>query len=156
MSHQSSRIPLSNHLRQILNLLSPLHPLTRFLSIQGDQCIPNYPDKNIPTLLMYRNGDCLGQVVGLKGGLGTTAMGESLFFPTSRIAKPRSKRYRTPLAWVQDNRQAQPGHSAYMETTHQVHPIRSHRRRRIIRRGQSRRFRRRCGIWNDCEGSEGR
>ncbi|KAJ9110962.1 hypothetical protein QFC20_002728 [Naganishia adeliensis] len=67
-------VPLSNHLRQILNLLSPLHPLTRFLSIQGDQCIPNYPDKNIPTLLMYRNGDCLGQVVGLKGGLGTTAM----------------------------------------------------------------------------------
>lgn len=72
------RIPLSNHLRQILNLLSPLHPLTRFLCIQGDQCIPNYPDKNIPTLLMYRNGDCLGQVVGLKGGLGTIAMGESL------------------------------------------------------------------------------
>ncbi|GHJ86878.1 hypothetical protein NliqN6_3280 [Naganishia liquefaciens] len=67
-------IPASNHLRQILNLLSPLHPLTRFLSIQGDQCIPNYPDKNIPTLLMYRNGDCLGQVVGLKGGLRTTAM----------------------------------------------------------------------------------
>lgn len=25
---------------------------------------------------MYRNGDCLGQVVGLKGGLRTTAMGE--------------------------------------------------------------------------------
>ncbi|KAJ9114269.1 hypothetical protein QFC22_005721 [Naganishia vaughanmartiniae] len=82
-------IPASNHLRQILNLLSPLHPLTRFLSIQGDQCIPNYPDKNIPTLLMYRNGDCLGQVVGLKGGLRTTAMDiERLLLGYHMIEKP--------------------------------------------------------------------
>ncbi|KAJ9096457.1 hypothetical protein QFC21_005279 [Naganishia friedmannii] len=83
-------IPASNHLRQILNLLSPLHPLTRFLSVQGDQCIPNYPDKNIPTLLLYRNGDCLGQVVGLKGGLRTTAMGKHA--PINLLKNPRVTR----------------------------------------------------------------
>lgn len=35
---------------------------------------------------MYRNGDCLGQVVGLKGGLGTTAMGESPTHPCMNLA----------------------------------------------------------------------
>jgi hypothetical protein len=41
-------------------------------------CIPNYPDKNIPTLLIYRNGEITGNVVAGLGlnGMKTTVQGE--------------------------------------------------------------------------------
>lgn len=67
-------LPASDHMRNLLNQLSPHQPLVIFVSIQGDQCIPNYPDKNIPTLLFYRAGECVGQQVGLgRRGMATTA-----------------------------------------------------------------------------------
>lgn len=37
---------------------------TKFVKIIGDQCIPNYPDRNLPTLLIYGNGDMKTQLVG--------------------------------------------------------------------------------------------
>ncbi|KAG0263668.1 Phosducin-like protein 3 [Mortierella polycephala] len=44
---------------------------TKFVKIIGDQCIPNYPDRNMPTLLIYGNGDMKAQLVGAAqlGGL---------------------------------------------------------------------------------------
>ena len=41
-------------------------------------CIPNYPDKNVPTLLIYRNGEMVGNLVAGAGmnGLKTTVRGE--------------------------------------------------------------------------------
>lgn len=71
-------IPLSQHFRPLLNQVAAAHPETKFLAIPAQLCIPNYPDKNVPTLLIYRNGDMMGQVVagaGLKG-MKTTARGE--------------------------------------------------------------------------------
>ncbi|GAA94993.1 uncharacterized protein L969DRAFT_95709 [Mixia osmundae IAM 14324] len=54
--------------------LSVLYPATKFVSIIGDMCIPNYPDKNIPTMIIYRGGELtrqplvgLGPSIGLKG-----------------------------------------------------------------------------------------
>lgn len=72
------RIPLSQHFRPLMNQLAAAHPETKFLSIPAQMCIPNYPDTNVPTLLIYRNGEMMGQVVagaGLKG-MKTTARGE--------------------------------------------------------------------------------
>ncbi|KAF9994098.1 Phosducin-like protein 2 [Modicella reniformis] len=37
---------------------------TKFVKIIGDQCIPNYPDRNLPTLLIYGDGDMKTQLVG--------------------------------------------------------------------------------------------
>jgi len=37
---------------------------TKFVKIIGDQCIPNYPDRNLPTLLIYGSGDMKAQLVG--------------------------------------------------------------------------------------------
>ena len=71
-------VPLSQHLRPLLSRLASAHPSTKFLSIPADLCIPNYPDKNVPTLLVYRNGDMVGNIVagmGLKG-MKTTVRGE--------------------------------------------------------------------------------
>ena len=73
-------VPLSQHLRPLLNRLATVHPSTKFLSIPAGMCIPNYPEKNVPTLLIYRNGDVVGNVIagmGLKG-LRTSVRGELL------------------------------------------------------------------------------
>jgi hypothetical protein len=67
-------------------------------------CIANYPDKNIPTLLIYRKGGLIRQVIGLGAenglkGMKTGVVGEfllsctlsvlfsSLFFFLSRYSK---------------------------------------------------------------------
>ncbi|KZO95255.1 thioredoxin-like protein [Calocera viscosa TUFC12733] len=56
-------IPASVRLGDQLTELARRHPHTKFVSIVGDRCIPNYPDRNIPTLLMYRKGEMTNQIV---------------------------------------------------------------------------------------------
>ncbi|OCF32076.1 GTPase inhibitor [Kwoniella heveanensis BCC8398] len=84
-------VPLSQHLRPLLNQLALAHPSTKFLSIPAGLCIPNYPDKNVPTLLIYRNGDIAGNVVagmGLKGMKTTVRDLEGLLLYYKAIEKP--------------------------------------------------------------------
>jgi hypothetical protein len=74
----SLRVPLSQHLRPLLNQLAVAHPATKFLSIPAGLCIANYPDKNCPTLLIYRNGEMAGNLIAGMGmkGMKTTVKGE--------------------------------------------------------------------------------
>lgn len=46
----------------------------KFCQIQGDLCIEGYPDRNCPTVLVYKDGDVKRQMVTLKdlGGQGTS------------------------------------------------------------------------------------
>ncbi|TXT13598.1 hypothetical protein VHUM_00965 [Vanrija humicola] len=84
-------IPLSQHLRPLLAQLAAAHPETKFLSIPATMCIPNYPDKNVPTLLIYRNGDMVGNLIAGAGmnGLKTTVRElEALLIRYSAIAQP--------------------------------------------------------------------
>ncbi|CAO1635551.1 unnamed protein product [Sympodiomycopsis kandeliae] len=53
-----------------IDRLAAKYPATKFVSIVGDQCIPNYPDKNLPTLLIYRNGNLHRQIIGLRPEIG--------------------------------------------------------------------------------------
>lgn len=64
-----------------LATLSEKHKATKFVKILGDQCIPNYPDKNLPTLLIYGYGDLQQQLVGLSqlGGMNMNVQGIFLF-----------------------------------------------------------------------------
>lgn len=57
-----------------LDRLASKYPATKFVSIVGDQCIPNYPDKNLPTLLVYRNGELHRQIIGLRPEIGLDGM----------------------------------------------------------------------------------
>lgn len=38
----------------------------KFGEIQGDMCIEGYPDRNCPTILIYREGDIVKQMVTLR------------------------------------------------------------------------------------------
>lgn len=43
-------------------------------SLGRAQCIPNYPDRNLPTLIIYRNGELHRQIVGLRPEIGLDGM----------------------------------------------------------------------------------
>ncbi|KDN47525.1 thioredoxin-like protein [Tilletiaria anomala UBC 951] len=57
-----------------LETLAAKYPSSKFVSIVGDKCIPNYPDKNLPTLLIYRGGELHRQIVGLRREIGLDGM----------------------------------------------------------------------------------
>jgi hypothetical protein len=52
----------------------------KFCQIRGDLCIEGYPDKNTPTILIYRDGDIRRQIVTLRelNGPKTTSQGKRL------------------------------------------------------------------------------
>lgn len=66
----------------LLRELASLYPSSKFVSIPSTHCIENYPDKNVPTMLVYRAGKMTGQIVGLSamGGLNATLRGALLSF----------------------------------------------------------------------------
>jgi hypothetical protein len=49
----------------------------KFCQIRGDLCIEGYPDKNTPTILVYKDGDIKKQIVTLRelNGPQTTSRG---------------------------------------------------------------------------------
>lgn len=52
-------------LNQIFSQLAKDYPETKFLKIVSTDCIPGYPDENLPTVLLYRNTKCEKTLVGL-------------------------------------------------------------------------------------------
>ena len=48
-----------------LRILARKFRATKFVYIRSDDAIRNYPDKNLPTLLIYRGGDVAKQFIGL-------------------------------------------------------------------------------------------
>ncbi|KAJ3117929.1 Phosducin-like protein 3 [Phlyctochytrium bullatum] len=67
-----------------LDTLARKHKATKFVKIVGNQCIPNYPDHNCPTLLIYGpkngEGDLRANLVGIDmmGGPNVKAAGLEL------------------------------------------------------------------------------
>ncbi|EXB25882.1 hypothetical protein L484_012309 [Morus notabilis] len=53
-------------LMQCLEELATRYPATKFCKIISTDCIPNYPDRNLPTLLVYNNGAVKANYVGLQ------------------------------------------------------------------------------------------
>ncbi|GAB2210470.1 hypothetical protein Droror1_Dr00015736 [Drosera rotundifolia] len=52
-------------LMKCLEELAKRYPATKFVKIISTDCIPNYPDFNLPTLLVYNNGAVKANYVGL-------------------------------------------------------------------------------------------
>nr|XP_029144827.1 phosducin-like protein 3 isoform X2 [Arachis hypogaea] len=52
-------------LMQCIEELATRYPATKFVKIISTDCIPNYPDRNLPTILVYNNGAVKGNYVGM-------------------------------------------------------------------------------------------
>lgn len=57
-------IPLCTLVNQHLVILASKFPATKFLKSVSTTCIPNYPDKNLPTIFVYFEEDLKGQMIG--------------------------------------------------------------------------------------------
>ncbi|XP_032812316.2 phosducin-like protein 3 isoform X2 [Petromyzon marinus] len=57
-------IPLCALINQHLTALARKFPDTKFLKSISTTCIPNYPDKNLPTIFVYKDGDIRAQFIG--------------------------------------------------------------------------------------------
>jgi len=55
--------PASERTFEFIRSLAERYPQTKFVSIVGDKCIPDYPDRNLPTLILYRNGRMVDNLV---------------------------------------------------------------------------------------------
>ena len=55
----------SKLLERALARLAPLKKDVKFMAAKADACIEGYPDRNVPTLLLYRNGELQTQIVTL-------------------------------------------------------------------------------------------
>lgn len=40
------------------------NPQVKFLKSLAGLCIPNYPDANLPTIFIYKNGELKNQLIG--------------------------------------------------------------------------------------------
>ncbi|XP_011628560.1 phosducin-like protein 3 isoform X2 [Amborella trichopoda] len=58
-------IPECVILLRCLEELATKYPATKFVKIISTDCIPNYPDRNLPTLLVYNNSNVKANYVGL-------------------------------------------------------------------------------------------
>uniref|UniRef100_A0A7N0UA37 Phosducin domain-containing protein n=1 Tax=Kalanchoe fedtschenkoi TaxID=63787 RepID=A0A7N0UA37_KALFE len=58
-------IPECGVLMESLEELAKRYPATKFVKIISTECIPNYPDCNLPTLLVYNAGNVKANYVGM-------------------------------------------------------------------------------------------
>lgn len=104
----SNSVPESKKLMPIVHELASLYPSTKFVSIVSDHCIENYPDKNVPTMIIYRKGQMMGQVVGLGAMNGMKA---TLRGPSRALGLPAPKSLvtdRAPPPSAENRRRARP------------------------------------------------
>ncbi|XP_055597348.1 viral IAP-associated factor homolog [Uranotaenia lowii] len=63
--HLYSRgVPFCSLINQHLSQLAPLFPATKFVRAIATTCIPNYPERNLPTIFIYYEGQLKKQFVG--------------------------------------------------------------------------------------------
>lgn len=64
----------STYMLTLLEKLARKFARVKFVSIGHTECIHNYPERNLPTLLIYKNDDLLRQCVGV-GAFGGVSYG---------------------------------------------------------------------------------
>lgn len=74
----------SQKLTELWRQLAVKYGDVKFCEIRADLCIEGYPEKNTPTILVYKDGDIKKQVVTLRE-LGGTRTGMAGMFKLDRV-----------------------------------------------------------------------
>jgi hypothetical protein len=82
----------SSYMLVLLEQLARKFPALKFVRIGSTECIPGYPDANLPTLLFYRDDDLKAQAVG------PAAFGGSSYGVDGARRAPDAPRHRLPTA----------------------------------------------------------
>ncbi len=78
-------IPLCALINQHLAGLAAKFPAIKFLKSISTTCIPNYPDNNLPTLFVYKDGGMKTQLIGPQSFRGTNMTQDELEFMLSKV-----------------------------------------------------------------------
>lgn len=57
-------IPLCSLIHQYMNELATKYPQTKFLRSIATTCIPNFPEKHVPSIFVYYEGEIRKQIIG--------------------------------------------------------------------------------------------
>ncbi len=79
-------------LKACMQELAGQYKYVKFLTIPSAECIPNYPDENLPTLLVYRDGQCKRTIVG------TRSLGDIRISPESE--EPPTCEHMCTMGWA--------------------------------------------------------
>ncbi|KAJ1962541.1 phosducin [Dipsacomyces acuminosporus] len=87
-------VPECKLMNRHLSELAQQYRATKFVKIVSVECIHNYPDANLPTLLIYGNGDMRGQLVRLDrfGGMRTKKKDIRRYLEDLGVINPSQKR----------------------------------------------------------------
>jgi len=91
-------IPLCALINQHIAQLAMKFPATKFVKSISTTCIPNYPDKNLPTLFVYNTGDMKTQLVGPHAFGGMNCTVDELEWKLHRVKAVESKMEHDPAA----------------------------------------------------------
>lgn len=57
-------VPACTLINNFLPQVAQQYPAVKFVKSLAQLCIPNYPDDNLPTIFIYRNGEMKTKYVG--------------------------------------------------------------------------------------------
>jgi len=83
-----SGVPLCSLINQYLVSLSSKYPQIKFLKSVASVCIPNFPDRNLPAIFVYHEGDLKSQLVGPLSFGGMNMKMEDLEFRLNKTGVP--------------------------------------------------------------------
>jgi hypothetical protein len=86
MYHDS--IEASRYLHQSMQKVALKHKDIQFLRIQADRCVENYPNRLVPTLLLYKDGAVRLQLTSMKTQQCSVNNLEAVLFSLDAIEKP--------------------------------------------------------------------
>jgi len=95
-------IPMCSLLNYFLSQLAKKFPTTKFIKSISTVCIPNYPDKNVPTIFIYYEGELKKQFVGSDSLRGTNLTVDEFEFILGRSGAVKSKIEKDPRPKIQD------------------------------------------------------
>ncbi|XP_077300252.1 viral IAP-associated factor [Arctopsyche grandis] len=95
-------IPLCALLNQYLNELSQKFPYTKFLKAVAQTCIPNFPEKNLPSMFVYFEGELKKQIVGPLEFRGPNVTVQELEFLLGQIGAVETDIKKDPKKLIKD------------------------------------------------------
>jgi len=95
-------IPMCSLLNQYMTQLALKFPTTKFIKSISTVCIPNFPDKNVPTIFVYHEGDMKKQFVGPDSLRGTNLTIEEFEYVLGKAGAISTKILKDPKPKVRD------------------------------------------------------
>jgi len=95
-------IPMCSLLNHFMSQLAKKFPTTKFIKSISTVCIENYPDKNVPTIFIYFEGEMKTQFVGANSLRGTNLTLDEFEFLLGRAGAVRTTIEKDPRPKVKD------------------------------------------------------